>query len=99
MNLEIPKMWCERVNAGDLEGVLSLYEETALLLATFDAQPLDQPVQRRKYFETKPVLLTTGTRRASIRQPAFTHFFLRRTTSLFDNPLVLPLSFRLMRGP
>ena len=51
MNLEIPKMWCERVNAGDLEGVLSLYEETALLLATFDAQPLDQPVQRRKYFE------------------------------------------------
>ena len=51
MNLEIPKMWCERVNAGDLEGVLSLYEETALLLATFDAQPLDQPAQRRKYFE------------------------------------------------
>ena len=51
MNFEIPKMWCERVNAGDLEGVLSLYEETALLLATFDAQPLDQPAQRRKYFE------------------------------------------------
>ena len=51
MNLEIPKIWSERINAGDLEGVLSLYEESALLLATFDAQPLDQPVQRRKYFE------------------------------------------------
>ena len=51
MNFEIPKIWSERVNAGDLEGVLSLYEESALLLATFDAQPLDQPVQRREYFE------------------------------------------------
>ena len=51
MNFEIPKLWCERVNAGDLEGILSLYEETALLLATFDAQPLDLPAQRRKYFE------------------------------------------------
>ncbi len=51
MNLEIPKIWSERINAGDLEGVLSLYEESALLLATFDAQPLDQPVQRREYFE------------------------------------------------
>ena len=51
MNFEIPKIWCERINAGDLEGVLSLYEENALLLATFDTQPLDQPVQRREYFE------------------------------------------------
>ena len=51
MNFEIPKIWSERINAGDLEGVLALYEESALLLATFDAQPLDQPVQRRKYFE------------------------------------------------
>ena len=51
MNFEIPQIWCERINAGDLEGVLALYEESALLLATFDAQPLDQPVQRREYFE------------------------------------------------
>jgi hypothetical protein len=51
MNLEIPKIWSERINAGDLEGVLVLYEESALLLATFDDHPLDQPVQRRKYFE------------------------------------------------
>ena len=51
MNFEIPKIWCERINAGDLEGVLSLYEESALLFATFDAQPFSQPEQRRKYFE------------------------------------------------
>jgi hypothetical protein len=51
MKFEIPKIWSELINAGDLEGVLALYEESALLLATFDAQPLDQPVQRRKYFE------------------------------------------------
>ena len=51
MKFEIPKIWRERINAGDLEGVLSLYEENALLFATFDAQPLGQPDQRRKYFE------------------------------------------------
>ena len=51
MKFEVPKIWCERINAGDLEGVLSLYEENALLFATFDAQPLGQPEQRRNYFE------------------------------------------------
>ena len=51
MNFEIPNIWCERMNAGDVEGVLSLYAENAVLFATFDAQPLVQPVQRRKYFE------------------------------------------------
>ena len=51
MKFEVPKIWCERLNAGDLEGVLSLYDENALLFATFDVQPLVQPEQRRKYFE------------------------------------------------
>ena len=51
MKFEVPKIWCERLNAGDLDGVLSLYDENALLFATFDVQPLDQPEQRRKYFE------------------------------------------------
>ena len=27
MNFEIPKIWCERMNAGDLEGVLALRGE------------------------------------------------------------------------
>ena len=51
MNFEIPKKWSDLLNAGDLEGVLALYEENALLMATFDAQPLVQPSLRRKYFE------------------------------------------------
>ena len=51
MKFEIPQIWCERINAGELEGVLALYEESALLLATFDAEPLVQTAQRRKYFE------------------------------------------------
>ena len=51
MKFEVPKIWCERLNAGDLDGVLSLYDENALLFATFDVQPLVQPEQRRKYFE------------------------------------------------
>ena len=86
MKFEVPKIWCERLNAGDLEGVLSLYDENALLFATFDVQPLVQPEQRRKYFEgflaaqapgsrwTKPPLFTVGTRMASIRQPVFSCF-------------------------
>ena len=88
MKFEVPKIWCERLNAGDLDGVLSLYDENALLFATFDAQPLVQPEQRRKYFEgflarpkgarsrwTKPPLFTVGTRMASIRQPVFMFFY------------------------
>ena len=51
MNFEIPRIWADRLNAGDVDGVVSLYDENALLLATFDAEPLVQPAQRRKYFE------------------------------------------------
>ena len=51
MNFEIPRIWADRLNAGDVDGVVSLYDENALLLATFDAEPLAQPAQRRKYFE------------------------------------------------
>ena len=51
MNFKIPRIWVDRLNAGDVDGVVSLYNENALLLATFDAEPLAQPAQRRKYFE------------------------------------------------
>ena len=40
MNFEIPRVWADRLNAGDVDGVVSLYDENALLLATFDAEPL-----------------------------------------------------------
>lgn len=51
MNFDIPNQWSDLLNEGKLEGILSLYEEKALLMATFDADPLMQPAQRREYFE------------------------------------------------
>jgi hypothetical protein len=51
MNFDIPNQWTDLLNEGNLEGVLSLYEEKALLMATFDAEPLMRPAQRREYFE------------------------------------------------
>ena len=51
MNFEIPNKWIDLLNVGDSEGVLALYEENALLMATFDPQPLVQASQRRSYFE------------------------------------------------
>lgn len=51
MNYDIPRLWSDLINEGDVEGVLALYAENAPLFATFDPQPLDRPEQRRKYFE------------------------------------------------
>ena len=51
MNYDIPRLWSDLINDGDVEGVLALYAENAPLFATFDPQPLDRPEQRRKYFE------------------------------------------------
>jgi hypothetical protein len=42
--------WIEHVNAGDLEGILSLYSEQATLLPTFSSGRLRTPDERRRYF-------------------------------------------------
>ena len=111
MNFEIPRIWADRLNAGDVDGVVSLYDENALLLATFDAEPLAQPAQRRKYFEgfmgrpgagvelDDTTLCTTGSRKELTRRQGLYTFFIRMAASLFDNTPVLLLSFRLIKSP
>ena len=106
MNFEIPKKWSDLLNNGDLEGVLALYEENALLMATFDAQPLVQPspagnTSRISWGDrvlvwrlTKARYFASGSRQTSTNRQVYTLFFMRRPMSLFDKTPVLLLSFR-----
>lgn len=43
--------WVNAVNGGDLEGVLGLYAENAVLLPTFSSEVMSAPAQIRGYFE------------------------------------------------
>jgi hypothetical protein len=43
--------WMESVNAGDIEGVLELYDESATLLPTFSPQQAASKAAIRDYFE------------------------------------------------
>jgi hypothetical protein len=43
--------WMERVNAGDLEGVLEMYDDSATLLPTFSPQQATSKAAIRAYFE------------------------------------------------
>ena len=43
--------WMESVNAGDIEGVLELYDESATLLPTFSPQQAAGKAAIRDYFE------------------------------------------------
>lgn len=43
--------WISRINAGNLEQVVSMYSNEALLFATFEEKPLNNPSSIRKYFE------------------------------------------------
>lgn len=45
------KTWMERVNAGDLEAVLDLYDESATLLPTFSPQQAATKAAIKAYFE------------------------------------------------
>ncbi len=47
----ILQTWIERVNAGDLEGVLEMYDDSATLLPTFSPQPATTKAAIRAYFE------------------------------------------------
>ena len=47
----LPEIWNEFVNAGDVDSVCSLYAEDARLLATFASSPIDSPDGIRGYFE------------------------------------------------
>ncbi len=48
---DLLKVWLSRVNAGDIEGILALYDEQAILIPTFSNRLLNGPQKRRDYFE------------------------------------------------
>jgi len=45
------KTWMSRINQGDIEGILALYDENAVLIPTFSNRLLNTPEKIRKYFE------------------------------------------------
>jgi hypothetical protein len=51
MNFDHLENWISRINAGNLEQVVSMYSNEALLFATFEEKPLNNPSSIRKYFE------------------------------------------------
>ena len=56
---DILDTWVQKVNAGDLEGVLGLYDESATLLPTLSAQQAATPEAIRAFFTnlaSKPAL-------------------------------------------
>jgi len=46
----ILKAWMDAVNAGDLEGLLALYDDSAVLIPTFSNRLLVKPEAIRDYF-------------------------------------------------
>lgn len=45
------KDWMLAVNTGDVEGLLALYDENAVLIPTFSNRLLNKPGKLREYFE------------------------------------------------
>ena len=48
---DILKGWMRAINAGDLESLLALYDEKAVLIPTFSNRLLNSPAKVREYFE------------------------------------------------
>ena len=48
---DVLKDWMTIVNDGDIEGVLDLYSENAVLIPTFSNRLLTSPAKIREYFE------------------------------------------------
>jgi len=46
------RTWMERINKGDLEGLLALYGDQAIVIPTFSNRLLNEPDKIRQYFET-----------------------------------------------
>lgn len=43
--------WINAVNNGDIEGLLALYDEKAVLIPTFSNRQINSPEKLREYFE------------------------------------------------
>jgi hypothetical protein len=48
---DVLKSWMLAVNTGDVEGLLALYDENAVLIPTFSNRLLNTPEKLREYFE------------------------------------------------
>ena len=48
--VDVLNRWLDMVNSGDLEGVLSLYDDNATLLPTFSSEIRNDPSGIRDYF-------------------------------------------------
>jgi hypothetical protein len=48
---DILKEWMQAINKGDIEGLLALYNEKAVLIPTFSNKLLSKPEKIREYFE------------------------------------------------
>lgn len=49
--LEILNQWVEAVNQGDISKLISLYDNSAVLIPTFSNRILDTPEKIREYFQ------------------------------------------------
>jgi hypothetical protein len=48
---DILEVWLQAVNNGEIENILALYNENAVLIPTFSNRILNNPVKIRNYFE------------------------------------------------
>lgn len=48
---DVLKTWMSRVNEGDLNGILALYDGNAILIPTFSNRVLNAPEKIQNYFE------------------------------------------------
>ncbi len=48
---DVMEKWMQGVNEGDVEGLLSLYDDQAVLIPTFSNRLLNSPEKLREYFE------------------------------------------------
>ena len=97
--------WIDQINSGNLEQVVGLYSQDALLFATFDEKPLNTPALIRGYFDSFLARDGAGVEldsasvchselgeRIIIPLLGFTHFFLMKVINTFDKKLDLLLS-------
>ena len=82
----LPKIWNEFVNAGDVDSICSLYAEDARLLATFASNPIDEHSGVRGYFEgftARPGAGVKFDQKGALRQPVAEHCYLYTGTYCF----------------
>jgi hypothetical protein len=82
----LPEIWNEFVNSGDVDGVCSLYATDARLLATFAKEPVDDESSIRAYFEgftSRPGAGVSFDEHGSRRQEVSDQIFLYTGTYTF----------------